>query len=716
VTAGNPFFVVELGREFVRSNTRPTAAAVVRVPASLHELLGGRLARLPTDTGDVLLELAALARPTVEVIAVAHGDERRVLEALDAAVTEGVIDVEEARVRFSHPLHASICYQRAPLWKRRAVHRALAAAVTDVEERARHLALAVEGADATVAGELDVAARHAADRGASAAGAELFELAADLDPADAEASRRRRLQAAGLHRLAGDPDRASAVLEQLLTEVTSGLERADILLELAQTLTGTPTQLVELCTEALVHAAGDDAREARIFAFLTGLNMWVTDVRAGLADARAALEKAERVGDPRLLAAAISRVGLAESYAAEVTPGILERGVRLEESLGLDLENWQSPRYEYSRRLISTGEIERPRAVLQDLAEAADTRGDEVSKLMCLWMLGQLEWLAGHWSRALEHAVEAFELTDQTQSTHGRGWVGRVKGLVEADLGLVEQARLSAGESLGERAGEHYTIHALGVLGRIELAVGNLATAGGYLRGLPARLLAAGMHEPMAVVWADAIETLTALGEMEQAGDYLEQYEINAKRAQSPWAVAAASRCRGLLAARQGDLSGAVAALERALTELDGSGYPLERGRTLLALGKLRRQGQHKASARAALEDALAIFEDLGAPLWAAKAADELARISGRRPAADQLTPTEHHVAALAAQGRANKEIASELYMGVSTVEAHLSAVYRKTGVRRAELGTWLATRSDGANPVNIAPKPRVFLVPRWRP
>ena len=148
MTAGNPFFVVELGRELVRTNTRPTAAAVVRVPASLQELLGDRLARLPTDTGDVLLEVAALARPTVELVAVAHGDKERVVDALEAAVTEGVIEVDDARVRFSHPLHASICYQQAPLWKRRAVHRALAAAVTDVEERARHLALAVEGADA----------------------------------------------------------------------------------------------------------------------------------------------------------------------------------------------------------------------------------------------------------------------------------------------------------------------------------------------------------------------------------------------------------------------------------------------------------------------------------------------------------------------------------------------------------------------------------------
>jgi DNA-binding NarL/FixJ family response regulator len=57
-------------------------------------------------------------------------------------------------------------------------------------------------------------------------------------------------------------------------------------------------------------------------------------------------------------------------------------------------------------------------------------------------------------------------------------------------------------------------------------------------------------------------------------------------------------------------------------------------------------------------------------------------------------------VAASAARGRSNKEIAAELFMGVSTVEAHLSAVYRKTGVRRAGLATWLSARGDDIKPV----------------
>ena len=144
-SAGNPFFALELGRELVRTSTRPEAGRALRVPESLHELLDGRLARLPTETGDVVLFAAALARPTVELVAAAHGDRADVLEALDSAAREGVIELDDSSLRFAHPLLASICYEQAKPWKRRAVHGALATTVTDIEERARHMALSVEG-------------------------------------------------------------------------------------------------------------------------------------------------------------------------------------------------------------------------------------------------------------------------------------------------------------------------------------------------------------------------------------------------------------------------------------------------------------------------------------------------------------------------------------------------------------------------------------------
>jgi DNA-binding NarL/FixJ family response regulator len=139
-------------------------------------------------------------------------------------------------------------------------------------------------------------------------------------------------------------------------------------------------------------------------------------------------------------------------------------------------------------------------------------------------------------------------------------------------------------------------------------------------------------------------------------------------------------------------MSGAFAAFERVLTEQPDPAWPFERARTLLCLGAVRRQAQQKKAAREALEQALATFDELGARLWAERAHAELRRVSGRRPADEELTETERRVAELAAHGRTNKEIAAELFMGVSTVESHLSRVYRKLGIRsRSGLGPELA-------------------------
>jgi DNA-binding CsgD family transcriptional regulator len=705
-SAGNPFLALELARELVRTNTRPAAGVALRVPQNLQELLGGRLARLPTDAGDVVLFAAALARPTVELVATAHGHRESVLEAIDAAVREGVVELDDARLRFAHPLLASICYEQAPPWKRRAVHRALAGAVTEVEERARHMALSVDGPDIVASSYLDAAADHAAARGAAAAAAELAELAAELTPDDPALERKRRVRAASLHRLAGNGDRAAAALEELLPDVPAGLERADVLFELVKTLSADTPTLLEYSEEALVEAEGDDARTARILAYRTGVYFFRADGRAALADARAALAYAERVGDPGLLVEAIGRVGQAESFVGEVTEGLLERGVEIEESHELACEYWGSPRYALARLYVRRGELDRARALFEELDAAAMARGDEVSRTMILWPLSMLEWLAGRWSHAVECAASARELTEQTLNAHARAWMGRARALLETDLGLVEEARASAETGLAfaqETSNEFYTIVSLGSLGRLELALGNLAGAADYLRDLPRRLLAAGLNDPTTPIWADAIETLVSVGELERARADLEKYEHHAEKLRSPWSVEGARRCRGLFAAAEGDAHAALETLERLVTDSPDPPWPFERARTVLSLGTVRRQAQQKRAAREALEQALAVFEELGASLWAEKARAELKRISGRRAPTEELTATEERVAELAAQGRANKEIASELFMGVSTVEAHLSRVYRKLGIRsRTELAGRLVTlRAEGVTPVD---------------
>ena len=155
--------------------------------------------------------------------------------------------------------------------------------------------------------------------------------------------------------------------------------------------------------------------------------------------------------------------------------------------------------------------------------------------------------------------------------------------------------------------------------------------------------------------------------------------------------LAQAARCRGLLAAAQGDLDRAATAMEDALDHHARVAQPFDLARTMLAKGQVQRRQKSKRPARETLNQALAIFDRLGAPLWAEKARAELGRIGGRAPSPTGLTPTEWQVAELVGQGMTNREVATALFVSEHTVRANLKRIYGKLGVRsRTELAARL--------------------------
>jgi ATP/maltotriose-dependent transcriptional regulator MalT len=119
----------------------------------------------------------------------------------------------------------------------------------------------------------------------------------------------------------------------------------------------------------------------------------------------------------------------------------------------------------------------------------------------------------------------------------------------------------------------------------------------------------------------------------------------------------------------------------------------LEHARALCDLGAALRRANRRAAAREPLRRALDLADACGARPLAERARHELRAAGGRprRPrvsGVDALTASERRIAAMAAQGLSNPEIAQALFVTTKTVEAHLSNAYRKLDIRsRGELG-----------------------------
>jgi DNA-binding CsgD family transcriptional regulator len=150
----------------------------------------------------------------------------------------------------------------------------------------------------------------------------------------------------------------------------------------------------------------------------------------------------------------------------------------------------------------------------------------------------------------------------------------------------------------------------------------------------------------------------------------------------APRAIGVARRAAGLLARGEDG-----AALLRSAVELHAAcGARLEHALSLTELGGAVRRAGRPTEARAALRDAIRLADRLGALATARRAREELALAGGRGPAArdraGDLTPSEHRVAALAASGQTNREIANALFVTLKAVEWHLGNAYRKLDIR----------------------------------
>jgi len=696
---GNPFFALELGRALLEQGREPAPDEPLPVPAGLRALVRARLARLPASARQSLLAVAALSRPTVALAAAAAGRGERGWADLERAARTGVIAYEGDRVDFVHPLFASTVYAEASPLQRRRLHRSLAELVTDGEERARHLALAADGPDLEVAATLDEAAVTAHLRGAPGAAAALCEQAQALTPGDRSGERRRRsMEAASYHLLAGDTSRARVLLEEAVSSVPPGAGRARLLQRLGQVHYHEDSWATaeEVLSQALAEAGDNRLLRCEIEQGLSFARQVRGDIPAAAARARAALELAEQAADPRLVSESLVLVSLYEFLLGHGIRGdLMERAATLEEPAAAAQPG--RPAQLLSRRLVWAvmlkwaDQFDEARASFEEVHRQMLERGDEGSLAFLLSNLSELECWAGNWDQAALYAAEGARLATLT----GQGTMVSAnlyaKALVEAHRGLVDSARAAAEEALAHATASGnaaVALMSLSALGFLEVSLGHPADAHTQLRPISEGLAAHGLGEPGVLRFVpDQIQALIELGELEQARGLVEALEERGRALDRAWALATAARSRALLLAADGDLAGAQAALEGALHAHERLPQPFERGRTLLVLGSVQRRRGEKRAARETLEQALLTFERLGAPLWAEKARGELRRIGGRTASSSQLSETEERIVALVCAGQTNQQVARALSLSAKTVAWNLSKVYRKLGVRsRTEL------------------------------
>ena len=678
---GNPFHALELARAF--------DAGGEFEPEGSQQLLRTRLAALPADVQEVLLVVALLADPTVPTVQAVVDDAD---ESLEVAVASELLERSGDVVRFRHPLLATTVSMRADADHKRRLHRRLADVVDDPEARARHLALAASGPDLEVAAALDDAAHAALARGAPSAAAELLELAIGLTPPGREDDLRRgKLAAAEAHFSSGAISRATAILEELLDELPPGEERADVLVRLARGTHDLEATL-DLAERARREAVDDDALLSRVH-LLLGSTWPLRGMVSALEDGRLALDHAERSGERRLILDVAARLSLWELWAGRDPTELLARAVALEQADD-DLRGYQSPRMPLALHRMYQGRLGEARTIFEALLAEAVALGDEIAVLAVRGRLVDVALRAGEWPQAEAHADAAYELAEQIGLEHDGGLTVLWKALVATQLGRVDEARSFAelGARLAAEANQENTrVMNQGVVGLLELSLGNDSAALPALQPLLDWVAEKGLALATHPAAPYALDALAATGRVEEASRLVDELELEARTIQSPWALAIATRCRGLLSANE-------EVLESALAYDADERWPFERGRTLLVIGRVQRRARRKAAAKESLERALEIFEELPAPLWAQRAREELGRIGLRRAAPGELTASERSVAELAAAGLTNREVAARLFMSPKTVEANVARAYRKLGIHsRAELGARLADTQDAA-------------------
>jgi DNA-binding CsgD family transcriptional regulator len=699
-TGGNPFYLRELVLETKRQGIPPAAAQAERVgrlgPRAVSTATVARLARLPPSCAALaravtILGLDAELHHAAALAGIAMEDAE---DAADALADGGIVEPQRP-LNFIHPVVGAAIHAEMPAGERSQAHARAAELLeregADAGVVASHLLLVDPAGSATVRERLERAAAEALQRGAPATAATYLRRAVtEATEAGARAELLARLGHSEL--LAGD----QAAVDHLV-EASELASEPDLMVEAAITLSSALSFMARFeeaderlrRTIARLDASADQAAVWRLEA--VRLQLTAFDARFNTAVDRrlpALLARAPQAGAAGRVVFIVGALRAAiRGERHDEVPAMIERGLgggRLiaEETADSLAAGMAVNALQFFDYLDTADEV------LEALFADARARGSVLA------YVGALIWRGwGARRRGLVGAAEADERAAvELSEEHGLRFPLPWAQAFLADA-LVERGEIAAAGEVAD-ALEPYEEwmdslagQAFDVRGRVRLAQGRREEGIADLALSGERHEAIGVRNPNLTHWRSSLAL--ALGrESPEARKLVETELARAREAQCSRAVGVALRAHGILDATEDG----IAMLREAVAVLEATPARLEHARAVASLGAALRRDGHRVEARQPLRHALDIADRLGAGRVAEEARAELAA-AGARPrrrrlsGPESLTPMEHRVAEMAAEGMSNREIAQALFVSRKTVEMHLGHAYRKLDIHsRGEL------------------------------
>ncbi len=700
---GSPLALLDLPdalSEPQRAGSTALPAALPLTPRLLS-VFSATLATLP-DTARRLLLLAALdGTGDVRVLDAARGSEPGP-DPLAMAERAHLLRLDEFwhRLVFTHPLVRSSIIEVASDEEHRAAHHDLATLFSDDPDRcAWHSAAAGWEPDERIACQLENAAQRSLQNGDAAGAVAAMTRASDFSEDPVERGRRLARAAITGVGVSGEPLRASSLLMDALRQdgdlndsVEAKIAASYLLMTNAGDLDESHRLLVG-AVGSVTRLDGDSSPEVALYALM------VTCFFGG----RAALWQPFHE--------AIRRLGPAVPETLRVCGATFADPVSASEQalsrLSVAIDNLADDSVEGIRVALAALFVDRLagcRGALRKVVRDGHADGGPVvSAIHSLNMLGIDNFQTGQWDEAAECAAESLRLCEERDYVL-LGYVARfIQASVAAAQGDFARTRAVTDEMLVWAIPRH-----VGAVECYAWQARTLAAAGAgdfeesyrcATQIAPAGHLPS--HAPHVLYVAlDLVESCIRTYRRAEAAAHVAAMEAAGIAAISPRLRMIVSGCKAMVTA---DARAAHELFAGALAVPESDRWSFEHARLQLIYGEhLRRSGATRES-RAQLTDALERFEWLGAGPWAARAVEELratgqARTRGVPHGSEPLTAREEQIAALAAGGMRNKDIAERLFLSERTVATHLRHVFPKLGVTsRAALRDALASAAPGA-------------------